>query len=487
MKKLQKSLLLGLSFALAIGNISPIFASVEDTIQITQSQEGTTEVFYNQASTFSVTVPKKVTLDADKTSAYDVTVEGDVSSDEMVYVIPEKEFEMKDISSITNKKDPVIATVTQDKEKWKFNEFETIGNGLISAPNVTAGNWEGSFFFNIALRKNYINVIAKNEAGEDLNASSSLITGNLKEELLDSLVQSGLVDSKDDVDAIIDVESDNFDGLADTEFDVSNIAKPGDKVTILHYDETKQEWEYIGTETVDENGKISGNFTSYSPIVFVKQEQDGSLTHVHNYTVLSNTATCIKDGVKTYGCNCNSTYTENVTAPGHQFVNEICTVCGESEKILPGLYDSKGNLLCKWENSGIDPTRKFSTTQDVRKSSLSAYNIIGTKYPSCTKIVLPEGITTIAQYAFAECLTLRDVVISEGVTTISDGAFYLCNNMNGSIVIPTSVKTIGKYAFYGPQLSRVYYRGTSAQWNSISKGTANNGLTDASITYNYTD
>ena len=54
---------------------------------------------------------------------------------------------MKDKSNTTNPKDDVEATVTQNKTEWKFNEFETIGNGLISAEGLTSGNWQGSFYF----------------------------------------------------------------------------------------------------------------------------------------------------------------------------------------------------------------------------------------------------------------------------------------------------------------------------------------------------
>ena len=52
-------------------------------------------------------------------------------------------------------------------------------------------------------------------------------------------------------------------------FDVSEIASEGDKVIILHYNEEANEWEYIGEDTVSENGTVTGDFTSFSPVAFV--------------------------------------------------------------------------------------------------------------------------------------------------------------------------------------------------------------------------
>ena len=121
-----------------------------------------------------------------------------------------------------------------------------------------------------------ISVTAKDSEGNDLNASARNITGEENDTLLASLESASLIASTDDVDALIDVQSDDFDGLAETTFDVSTIAKEGDTVVILHYDETASEWEYITTDTVDANLTVGGDFSSYSPVAFVVISGDGS-------------------------------------------------------------------------------------------------------------------------------------------------------------------------------------------------------------------
>ena len=63
-----------------------------------------------------------------------------------------------------------------------------------------------------------------------------------------------------------------------------------------------------------------------------------------------------------------------------------------------------------------------------------------------TSITLPEGVTSIGSYAFAYCYSLTSITLPEGVTTIGDYAFYNCTSLT-SITIPESVNVIGSYAF----------------------------------------
>ncbi len=60
---------------------------------------------------------------------------------------------------------------------------------------------------------------------------------------------------------------------------------------------------------------------------------------------------------------------------------------------------------------------------------------------------IPEGVTSIGDYAFYECVGLTSVAIPGSVTTIGDSAFYECTGLT-SASIPGSVTTIGDSAFY---------------------------------------
>ena len=62
-------------------------------------------------------------------------------------------------------------------------------------------------------------------------------------------------------------------------------------------------------------------------------------------------------------------------------------------------------------------------------------------------ITLPEGITSIGQWAFYKCVNLKSVTIPDSVTNINSWAFYNCSSLE-SLTIPDSVKGIGNETFY---------------------------------------
>ena len=62
-------------------------------------------------------------------------------------------------------------------------------------------------------------------------------------------------------------------------------------------------------------------------------------------------------------------------------------------------------------------------------------------------IVLPEGLTSIGEWAFYLCASVTSISIPEGVSSIGVRAFCNCSSLT-SISIPNSVTSIGERAFY---------------------------------------
>ena len=62
-------------------------------------------------------------------------------------------------------------------------------------------------------------------------------------------------------------------------------------------------------------------------------------------------------------------------------------------------------------------------------------------------INIPSSVTTIGNYAFCDCTALRSISIPSSVTTIGNEAFCNCTALQ-RISIPSSVTTIGNAAFY---------------------------------------
>ena len=62
-------------------------------------------------------------------------------------------------------------------------------------------------------------------------------------------------------------------------------------------------------------------------------------------------------------------------------------------------------------------------------------------------IVIPNSVTSIGRGAFYECSKLTSVTLGNSISIIGDEAFYDCSSLT-SIDIPNSITNIGDYAFY---------------------------------------
>ena len=62
------------------------------------------------------------------------------------------------------------------------------------------------------------------------------------------------------------------------------------------------------------------------------------------------------------------------------------------------------------------------------------------------EVIVPEGVTTICDYAFASCKNLKRIILPEGLKKINSYTFSYCENLV-EINIPSTVKEIDSYAF----------------------------------------
>ena len=99
-------------------------------------------------------------------------------------------------------------------------------------------------------------------------------------------------------------------------------------------------------------------------------------------------------------------------------------------------------------------------------------------------ITLPSDVNVnsykINDYAFYFS-NITSAIISNGITSIGESSFGYCNSLT-SITISNSITNIASFAFNGcNNLNSVYYTGTSNQWSSITIGSNNSYLTNATI------
>ena len=157
-----------------------------------------------------------------------------------------------------------------------------------------------------------------------------------------------------------------------------------------------------------------------------------TLTEGQDYTIQGTvsytkpgTYTCTIKGVRNYSGLVECTYT--VISPYYEVASGSC---GKNVKWT--LYDN-GRLTI----SGTGPMTEFSGYASVPWNDSRS---------SIATIIIENGVTTIGDFAFAECANLTSVTIGDSVTTIGDGAFSECAMLTG-VDIPDSVTTIGSLAF----------------------------------------
>ena len=169
-----------------------------------------------------------------------------------------------------------------------------------------------------------------------------------------------------------------------------------------------------------------------------------------------------------------------------------------------------GNVTYIGENAFAGCT---SLAEVTLPSTLKRFGIYGDQFENCTsltKIVIPEGVTSLPERIFSGCASLAEVtlpstltefngknifsgctsltkiVIPEGITSLPSGIFFQCKNL-AEVVLPSTITSIGFDAFYraGNATSglHIYFAGTEDAWNAIS-GLDNAGLPE-NVTYHF--
>ena len=99
------------------------------------------------------------------------------------------------------------------------------------------------------------------------------------------------------------------------------------------------------------------------------------------------------------------------------------------------------------------------------------------------KITLPENLETIGANAFSNCKKLEEIVVPAGVKELCEGAFENCESLK-KITITRGIETISASAFANcPSLESVIFKGTEDEWAQISVHENNDALLGASFTF----
>ena len=138
------------------------------------------------------------------------------------------------------------------------------------------------------------------------------------------------------------------------------------------------------------------------------------------------TVTTIEHGAL-YGCDNATAYTVSEENPAFKSVDGV-------------LFTKDGKTLVRY------PAGKTETTYTIPESVTTIDSYAFANCKSLTSIDIPHGVTTIRDRGFYYCTGLEAVELPEGLITIEDAAFVFCKNIR-SLNVPGSVTTIGECSF----------------------------------------
>ncbi|MDE7407161.1 MAG: leucine-rich repeat domain-containing protein, partial [Muribaculaceae bacterium] len=184
-----------------------------------------------------------------------------------------------------------------------------------------------------------------------------------------------------------------------------------------------------------ESVKLPATLTSIKQGVFQHCEALTAINFPESLTSIAN-----------YGFSyCKSLKTD---IPQHvtSFGQEAFSYCTALEDVtIPSSVTSVPNSFLR----GCSALRKVTLGKNI--SSLGTYAFAGCT--SLTEIVIPSKVTAISNYLFQNCSKLTTVAMTDNIKTIGNYAFQNCSNLQ--IYIPSSVTSIGTYAFSGMKLNSI--------------------------------
>ena len=100
-----------------------------------------------------------------------------------------------------------------------------------------------------------------------------------------------------------------------------------------------------------------------------------------------------------------------------------------------------------------------------------------------TKIIIPDNVVCIGEFAFSSCYYLESITIPQGVVSVGKYAFMGCDALK-EVIIADSLETIEFGAFDDcTALADIYYAGSEEQWKNISVERYNEPLDSAAVHY----
>ena len=435
MKRKAVSCLLVLAALITMTPTIPTMAA-ENSDNETQSTQTTTEtgtqnsvVKYDQASAFTVTIPKSIALSNSKSAEYTVRVQGDVIGNEIITVTPDTSVILSD----SNGKDPVIGDISQEKTEFSSTEVNArsgvgTATGSILANNLTSGDWSGNFKFVIGTNQigNGIAITSENLATYGIKTTGDVVipgyvtdddnTRHAVTSISDyafrdcnEMTSVAIADSVTEIGtgAFVNCSKLSRAAVPNSVKSIGNSAFDGCiKLSSISYNGNEYDLSNIEPAFV-ENGVSVGSHVfehSYSEPVYTWSENNSTctatktcsechdiITETADVSTKTTDATCTDEGLNTYTATFKNsdfktqTKTSKISAKGHKSVSAnnavaatcttdgkesdmVCSVCGvtlATGKTIAKTGHKYGTPTYTWSKDGKTCTAKRVCTNNA--------------------------------------------------------------------------------------------------------------------------
>ena len=143
--------------------------------------------------------------------------------------------------------------------------------------------------------------------------------------------------------------------------------------------------------------------------------------------------------------------TINGNGPSYSMINGILSISGGSVDFKTTLYSVSvgAGVTSLGPNMFTGCTNLYSA--DISASTLTTIGYMA--FDGCTALVsigstLPASLTTISDYAFSDCSSLRNIKFTSSVTSIGQSAFYGCSSLTITDFDKTNIPEIKGYTFF---------------------------------------
>ncbi|MGN1060442.1 MAG: leucine-rich repeat domain-containing protein, partial [Candidatus Coproplasma sp.] len=190
----------------------------------------------------------------------------------------------------------------------------------------------------------------------------------------------------------------------------------------------------------------TGGYDTYTAVFenssFDEQITAANQTEATGHTLIHHDAvatTCTESGnIEYWSCSVcercfldaegnEENYNLTIRSSGHEWDDNVCTVCGEDAGGSKGLEYSSGNGYYYVSGIGTCTDTEIEIPETYNGRTVTAIEEYAfDNCASITSITIPDTIVKIENYAFNNCVSLMQIVIPESVTSIGSCAFYGC-------------------------------------------------------------